>query len=132
MKYMLDTNICIYVIKKKPDKVVKEFLKYKKGDLVISSIVLAELEYGVQKSQYHEKSRAALALFLTPLEIVPFDSNAAKEYGKIRSDLEKKGTPIGGMDMLIAAHALNLKLPLVTNNEGEFKKVPKLKVVNWT
>ncbi|MEZ4525418.1 MAG: type II toxin-antitoxin system VapC family toxin [Desulfobacterales bacterium] len=79
MKYMLDTNICIYVIKKKPDKVLKEFLKYKKGDLVISSLVLAELEHGVQKSQHYEKSRFALELFMAPLEIIPFDANAAKE-----------------------------------------------------
>lgn len=131
MTYMLDTGICIYVIKNQPEKVLEKL----KGDLekgfCISAITLAELERGVEKSAYPEKNEAALIQFLSILTVLPFDDMAAVEYGKICAYLQKKGTPIGVMDMLIAAHAKAEGLILVTNNVGEFERVPKLKVENW-
>ncbi len=132
MEYLLDTNICIYIIKKKPAHVFEKFKTLEIGSIGISGITLAELRYGIMKSSNIEKNSEALERFLTPLDIVDFDSNAAKEYGKIRADLEKKGTPIGPLDMLIASHAKSLNLTLVTNNEREFSRVSELKVENWT
>jgi len=131
MKLMLDTNICIYLIKQQPVAVLKRFLDYQVGDIGISSITLSELRYGVAKSAQHAKNAKALDEFITPLEVIVFDEQAACAYGEIRAALEKAGAPIGSMDMLIAAHAVSLGLPLVTNNTREFKRVPALKVVNW-
>ncbi len=131
MKYMLDTNICIYIIKKKPEKVLKKFETFNVGDICISSVTLAELMYGVEKSQHQQKNRVALEEFVLPLEIMPFDDSAAYCYGHIRAHLEKKGKPIGAMDLMIAAHAESLNSILVTNNKKEFSRVPKLKVENW-
>jgi tRNA(fMet)-specific endonuclease VapC len=132
MEYLLDTNICIYIIKKKPVNVFEKFKTLEIGSIGISSITLAELRYGIMKSSDIDKNSEALERFITPLDIIDFDSNAAIEYGKIRADLEKKGTPIGPLDMLIASHAKSLDLTLVTNNEREFNRVPELKVENWT
>ena len=132
MKLLLDTNICIYIIKQQPASVLKHFLEYQIGDIGISSITLSELRYGVAKSQHQDKNSKALDLFITPLEVVPFDDAAALAYGGIRATLEKAGTPIGSMDMLIAAHAVALGIPLVTNNTREFERVPGLEVVDWT
>ena len=131
MKLLLDTNICIYIIKQKPPKVLPRFNKYHVGEIGISSITVAELQFGVQKSKFPEKNQQALAQFLLPLTIVDFDVAAATIYGKIRAELEKQGTPIGSLDTLIAAHALSLQVALVTNNEKEFKRVPNLKLENW-
>jgi tRNA(fMet)-specific endonuclease VapC len=131
MKFLLDTNICIYIIKQKPVGVLNKFKAYDVGDIAISSITVAELEFGVQKSQFPEKNRQALAQFLIPLSVVAFDRSAAIVYGKVRSDLEKQGTPIGSLDTLIAAHALSLQITLVTNNVKEFNRVPNLKLENW-
>jgi len=131
MKFLLDTNICIYIIKKKPPEVLEQFKKYTFTDIGISSITAAELEYGVQKSKYTDKNKEALEEFLLPLLIVDFDYNAAIVYGKIRSDLEVRGIPMGPLDNLIAAHALSMGLTLVTNNTREFSRVPNLNVVNW-
>ncbi|MDY2629544.1 MAG: type II toxin-antitoxin system VapC family toxin [Lachnospiraceae bacterium] len=131
MKYMLDTNICIYVIKKKPESVIRKFLEKEPDELCISAITYAELMHGVEKSQAIEKNRLAMSLFLSPITILEFNANAAEEYGKIRSDLEKNGTPIGPMDMLIAGHAKTEGLILVTNNTKEFNRVDGLKVENW-
>ncbi|KXG75827.1 tRNA(fMet)-specific endonuclease VapC [Fervidicola ferrireducens] len=131
MKYMLDTNICIYIIKKKPTEVIERFKKLDIGDICISSITLAELWYGVEKSQYKEKNRAALAAFIAPFEILPFSDKAATSYGEIRAFLEKRGESIGAYDLLIAAHALSENLTLVTNNVREFAKIPGLSVENW-
>jgi len=102
------------------------------ADVGISSITLSELEYGVAKSQKPQQNKLALAEFLAPIEILPYDDMAAEQYGEIRALLEKKGTPIGSLDMLIAAHALSLNSILVTNNESEFRRVPGLIVENWT
>jgi tRNA(fMet)-specific endonuclease VapC len=132
MKFMLDTNICIYLIKQKPPKVLKYFRAYSVGEIGISSITLAELRFGVAKSQHIQKNEEALAAFILPLEIADFDEKAAKVYGDIRAALEKAGNPIGSMDMLIGAHALSLGITLVTNNVREFKKVINLKVIDWS
>ena len=132
MEYLLDTNICIYIIKKRPANVFVKFKDLAIGSVGISSITLAELQFGVMKSSNPEKNQEALDRFLTPLEIVDFDYNATIEYGIIRADLEKKGIPIGPLDTLIASHAKSLDLILVTNNEREFERVSGLKIENWT
>lgn len=131
MKYMLDTNICIYAIKNKPKQVLERLKDNMNDSLCISSITLAELEHGIWKSAYPGKNSAALLQFLTILEVLPFDDLAAVEYGKICAYLQKKGTPIGTMDMLIAAHAKAEDLILVTNNTKEFERVPELRLENW-
>ena len=132
MKYILDTNICIYIIKKKPIQVFDKFKDLPLGSVGISSITLAELAFGAKKSAQSEKNQIALNQFLIPLDIVECDTNAAIEYGKIRAELERVGTPIGPLDMLIASHVKSLELTIVTNNEKEFKRVSGLKVENWT
>ena len=132
MKFMLDTNICIYLIKQNPAKVLKHFKSHAIGDICISSITLAELRYGVSKSQHIEKNQQALDEFILPLEIAEFDAKAAQEYGAIRAELERIGKPVGSMDMLIGAHALALGETLVTNNTKEFKQIKNLKIVDWS
>jgi tRNA(fMet)-specific endonuclease VapC len=132
MKLMLDTNICIYIIRQKPAEVLKRFLEYQPGDIGISSITLSELHYGVAKSQHVEKNAHALEEFIVPLDVLPYDEGAALAYGTLRASLEKAGTPIGSMDMLIAAHAVSSGLPLVTNNTREFTRVPELTIIDWT
>ena len=132
MNYMLDTNICIYLIKQKPEKVLRHFKAHSLGDVGISSITLAELRYGAEKSQQVQKNRGALDEFTLPLEIVDFDEEAASAYGTVRAALEKAGTPVGSMDMLIGAHALSLGVTLVTNNMSEFKQIKNLKLVDWS
>jgi len=131
VKFMLDTNICIYIIKQRPETVLKRFASHPIGDIGISAITLAELEYGASKSGNPTRNREALEQFVSPLEVAAFDQPATVTYGKIRTVLEKKGRPIGPMDMLIAAHALSLEARLVTNNAKEFKRVPGLRVENW-
>ena len=131
MKYMLDTNICIYIIKKHPVHVLNTIKKTNISDICISSVTLAELEYGVQKSERKVQNSIALAEFLSPVEIMPFDERAALEFGKIRAALEIKGNLIGEYDLMIAAHALSLDLILVTNNAKEFRRVPHLRIENW-
>lgn len=131
MKLMFDTNICIFIIKQQPIAVLKRFLDYQIGDIGISSITLSELRYGVAKSKHQEKNAKALDEFITPLEVVSFDEEAAHVYGEIRATLEKAGTPIGAMDMLIAAHAVSLGIPLVTNNTREFARIISLNVIDW-
>lgn len=131
MKYMLDTNTCIYIIKRKPKDVLEKFQTIAPFDISISSITVAELEYGAAKSQFPDLNRAALNQFLIPLEIVQFDEQAATIYGNIRATLERSGKIIGAMDLLIAAHALSLNLILVTNNTKEFNRVQALAVQNW-
>ena len=131
MKYMLDTNICIYVIKERPRSVIRRLRRIDILGVCISSITLSELEYGVSKSSRPSQNKMALAEFLAPIEVVPYGDMAAQEYGRLRAHLEKRGTPIGSLDMLIAAHALSLRCALVTNNEDEFGRVPRLRVQNW-
>jgi tRNA(fMet)-specific endonuclease VapC len=131
MKLLLDTNICIYLIKKKPLSVIKHFNAYPAGTIGISSVTVAELEFGVQKSRYPSENQEALEQFLLPLVVLDFDHQAARAYGKLRALLESRGRVIGALDMLIAAHALSQNLPLATNNVKEFSRVPGLKVLNW-
>ena len=131
MKVMLDTNICIAIIKRKPPQVLSRFGAYRVGEIGISWVTLAELEFGVAKSQHLENNQAALDDFVLPLEIANLDREAAKVYGRVRAGLEKTGTPIGALDMMIAAHALALGTTLVTNNKREFSRVKGLTVVNW-
>lgn len=131
MKYMLDTNICIYLIKGIMPRVLEKFATFNRADVCISSIVLAELEFGACKSANPAKNRSAFQTFLKGIEVLPFDTAAAIEYGYIRADLERRGTPIGANDLLIAAHAKSLGLPLVTNNIKEFERVDGLTVETW-
>ncbi len=128
---MLDTNICIYLIKKKPPEVLNHLTACPVGDVGISSITLAELEYGVSDSKNIDKNQQALSEFMLPLEVAPFDNHAAEIYGRVRADLERKGQVIGAMDMLIGSHALSLGVTLVTNNLKEFRRIEGLKNVNW-
>jgi tRNA(fMet)-specific endonuclease VapC len=130
--WLLDTNICIYLIKKKPPRVLDRLRMLDVSDVAISSITLAELEFGVAKSGRPEENANALAAFIAPLEILPFDEVAASCYGPIRADLERRGTPIGSLDLLIAAHALSHDCTLVTNNEQEFSRIHGLRIENWS
>lgn len=132
MRYLLDTNICIYLIKQKPPYLLKKLKKALPLGVGISSITLSELEYGVQKSTQIERNALNLLRFLAAFEIVPFDESAARTYGTIRATLEKKGEPIGGMDMLIGAHARSMKAVLVTNNTREFDCIDGLQAADWT
>lgn len=131
MRYMLDTNICIYAIKHKPEQVFIRLQEHEPSEVCISSVTYAELVHGVEKSNAKEKNRVALALLLANIEIMDFDSMAAESYGRIRADLENAGTPIGPLDMLIAGHAKSLGYTLVTNNTREFERVKELKIENW-
>jgi tRNA(fMet)-specific endonuclease VapC len=131
MKYMLDTNICIYIIRKKPPEVRTKFESHPITDFTLSSMTLAELQYGVEKSSHTAKNQHALDLFLIPLTLLDFDDAAAQAYGAIRTTLESVGLPIGAMDMLIAAHARSQNLTLITNNAREFRRIPGLAVEEW-
>ncbi|MFZ0454920.1 MAG: type II toxin-antitoxin system VapC family toxin [Ignavibacteriaceae bacterium] len=131
MKYLLDTNICIYIIKRKPENVIKHFKNYKPGDIAISSITTAELNYGIVKSSKPDLNTIALKEFLQPLIILDYNEKDSEKYGRIRLELEKKGFPIGAMDLLIASQALSRDLILVTNNEREFKRIKGIRIENW-
>ena len=132
MRYMLDTNICIYAIKHKPEQVFIRLQEHDPAEICISSVTYAELVHGVEKSKAIEKNRVALAVLLANIEIMVFDSSAAESYGKIRAALEKAGAPIGPLDMMIAGHAKALGHTLVTNNTKEFERVTGLKLENWS
>lgn len=131
MRYMLDTNIIAYAKNNRPEAVMERFGKYDPDELCISAITLAELEYGVFNSSNPDRNQLALTLFLAGIEIVPFDDDAAIEYGRIRAELKGKGTPIGANDLLIAAHAKSRGLILVTNNTREFERVEGLELEDW-
>jgi len=127
---LLDTNICIYIINAKPADVLERFRQYRMGEVGLCSVVAAELAFGVAKSG-SLRNRQALEMFLAPLTILPFDQQASWVYGDLRADLQKRGTPIGSLDTLIAAHALSQQSTLVTNNTREFALVPGLRLENW-
>lgn len=127
---LLDTNICITIINAKPAAVLQRFRDYRMGEIGICSVVAAELAYGVAKSG-SARNRQALEMFLAPLMILPFDEAAVWAYGDLRSDLERRGQPIGALDTMIAAHALSQNATLVTNNLSEFERVPGLQLENW-
>lgn len=128
---MLDTNICIYFIKRKPESLFQKIHAVMEDGLAISSITLAELEYGVALSEQKERNANALAQFLVLISVLPFEETAAEEYGTIRAALRRQGTPIGALDELIAAHAKANDMILVTNNTREFERVKGLKLENW-
>lgn len=128
---MLDTNTCIHLIKHRPQHLLNRFERTAVGDVGVSSITLAELEYGVAKSGWPDKNRTALRNFVAPLEVAAWDQTVTVAYGKIRALLERKGTLIGAMDLLIAAHAVSLSVQLITTNVIEFKRVPGLRTANW-
>ena len=133
MKYLFDTNICIYLINKKFEYLIDRVEKYGIENIGISSITIAELEYGIAKSSspHKEENRVALLEFLLPFKFIDFNQNDAYEYGRIRQDLQSKGTIIGNMDILIGSQAVSREIILVTNNEKEFKRIENLEIENW-
>jgi tRNA(fMet)-specific endonuclease VapC len=131
MRYLLDTNICIYLIKNHPPRILEKFRDHSPREVAISSITLFELHYGVEKSQYQQRSRDALAKFLLPLNLIDPDGPAAEEAAVIRAQLEKRGKSIGPYDLLIAGLALSRNLTLVTNNTREFERINGLQMENW-
>ncbi|CAN5192764.1 type II toxin-antitoxin system VapC family toxin [soil metagenome] len=131
MRYMLDTDTCIYLIKQKPPEVLAHVQLHKPGDVVLSAITLAELEFGVEKSSARQRNRSALDALTELIPSVEFDSAAAAAYGAVRHRLERHGLPIGSLETLIAAHAVGLSLTLVTNNERHFGRIPGLGLENW-
>lgn len=130
LKFMLDTNIAIYVIKHRPLELLDVF-NSNSGRMCISAVTLAELLHGVEKSERPERNRAAMEDFVARLDVLPYGGKAAAHYGEIRAGLERKGTPIGVNDLHIAAHARSEGLTLVTNNMREFARVDGLRLVNW-
>ena len=130
-RYLLDTNICIYIQRQKPGEVLARFQKLKPGDAAISVITWGELLYGAEKSQQRKKALQVLEEFITFIPVLPIPAYAGKTYGAIRASLESNGEPIGNNDLGIAAHAKAVALTIVTNNEREFQREPGLKVQNW-
>ncbi len=130
-EYLLDTNMCIYLIKKRPPEVMQRFQQIQLQQLHIPSITVFELYYGIQKNSSHRRNLSALENFISPLTVVDFNLEAAKQAAKIRDTLQKKGTPIGPYDIQIAATALSLNMVLLTNNTREFERVKGLKLENW-
>ena len=131
MRYLLDTNIVIYIIKRRPPEVAARFAELQADELCLSSISLSELLFGAAKSQQPAKAMEAISAIGEVLEIAAFDQAAARAYGPLRAELERQGRPIGALDTLIAAHALSLDATLVTHNIGEFSRVPGLRVEDW-
>lgn len=131
MRYLLDTNICIYLIKKRPTEVLERFRQHSPKDVAISTITLYELQYGIEKSQYRQSSEDALAKFLLPLDLMDLDHSAAMEAANIRAQLERNGVPIGPYDLLIAGLARSQGMTLVTNNTREFERIAGLHLENW-
>lgn len=130
-RYMLDTNICVELLRGRAAHAFEQLKRCRVDEAAISSITLAELQYGVAKTARPARHTALLAEFCAPLAILPFDSQAAEVYGAVRAALERAGTAIGPLDTLIASHALSLGITVVTNNEREFRRVAGLKVENW-
>lgn len=130
-RYFLDTNTCIYIIKKSPKKVFEKLKTLKLHDVAVSSITFCELQYGISNSSRPTENQEALREFLAPLEILDFPAACAPLYGEVNAQLKKKGTPIGPLDLLIGIHAGHENATLVTNNVREFKRIPGLKVQNW-
>ena len=131
MKYLLDTNICIYISKRKPAGVLSRLQQLKSGDVGMSIVTYLELVYGAWKSEMVEANLARIDQFRDLIPVQPLDADVAKQYGRVRTELERAGTPIGAYDLMIAAHAMSLGLTLVTNNIREFRRVRGLRVENW-
>ena len=131
MRYLLDTNICIHLIRYKPPPLLQTLTALPVGDVGVSAITVAELQAGVRKSREPERNAEALAMFLLPLVVADFDCAAAEAYGRVRAHLESAGTQIGPLDTLIAGHAVSLDATVVTDNVGEFSRIPGLRIENW-
>lgn len=131
MRILLDTDTCIELIRSRSSRILARLKRYSPGDIGVSSITLAELEFGVSKSGQPEKNRAALDAFLAPLELALFDGNAARAYGEIRAALQRTRFAIGPLDMFIGAHALSLGVTLVTHNTREFSRIAGLRLSDW-
>jgi len=129
--YVIDTNICIYLINKRFEYLLKKFESFKKSEIAVSAVTVAELEYGIAKSLYPEKNRLALVEFISSFEIIPFSNEDTQSFGLIRAYLNKNGTPIGPYDLQITAQCLTRDSILVTNNEKKFKRIPNLMIENW-
>lgn len=129
--YMLDTNICIYILKNRHQDLLRKLDVIPAGSICVSVVTYAELRYGVERSSSKRLNQRVLDIFLSHLTILTWDTAAADQYAKTRAFLESKGTPIGNMDLLIAAHALSHKNTLVTHNTREFSRVPGLKIEDW-
>ncbi len=131
LRYLLDTNICIYIAKRRPPAVAKHFARLAAGTVGMSLITFGELRYGAEKSARREQTLAALERLVEVIPVIEPDAAVGATYGVLRAQLERTGTPIGNNDLWIAAHALGLGLTLVSNNTREFERVPKLKLENW-
>lgn len=131
MLYLLDTDTVIYILKRRPPDVAVHFERITPEDVAISAVSIAELVFGAEKSQHPVRARRAVERIADLLRVLPFDEGAAKIHGKVRSHLERLGTPIGALDTLIGAHALSARATLVTNNVREFERIPGLRVENW-
>ena len=131
IRYMLDTNMIAYAKNRRPIIVLERLLMHEPSEIAVSSITMAELEFGIQNSSRPEQNRMALMLFMAGISILPFDTNAAMEYGDIRHKLKEQGMLIGGNDLLIAAHARSLVIILVTHNTREFSRVENLRIEDW-
>jgi tRNA(fMet)-specific endonuclease VapC len=130
--YLLDTNICIYAINRKPENVLEAIKEKSKNGIYISALTVAELEYGVENSKQIEKNRIALLKFISIFNILDFDDSDAIPYGKLKTKLKKEGKIIGPIDMLLAAQAISKDMIFVTNNVGEFSRIEDLKIEDWT
>lgn len=131
MQYMLDTNICSYILKNRPRTVKAHFDDVPPESMAISAIVMAELTFGVETQPSNERIRRQVADFTSRLQVLPWDDGAARHYGNIRAELRRTGTTVGNMDILIAAHARSLGATLVSNNLREFERIPGLLTENW-
>lgn len=131
MSYLIDTNICIYLMKEKPRSVAERFRQLDIEDVVISEITVSELLFGIAKSQQKSKNQERLTHFLRPFTILPYKEPASQAYAKLRADLERRGQVIGALDMLIAGQAIAENLTLVTNNTKEFQRINGLRLENW-
>ncbi len=131
MNFLIDTNICIYLMNNRPPQVLRRFKRMEVGQVGVSSITVSELQYGVAKSKRQQENQQRLDEFLIPFDILPYDGAASKIYGEIRAEPAQQGRAIGPLDLLIAAQVISKKLVLVTDNEQEFKRIPALKIENW-
>jgi tRNA(fMet)-specific endonuclease VapC len=131
VKFLLDTNICIYIINNRFEGSTSWIINAGIENVCVSSISVAELEFGITKSTKFDETQTALYKFLSGFNLIDFDAVAARSYGRIRADLQSKGNIIGAMDMLIAATAISNEMILISNNVGEFSRVKGLKIENW-
>ncbi len=131
MKVLLDTDICVELIRQRSPQILRRLKRYSPADVGVSSITLAELAYGAAKSAEPERNQTALNKFAGALEVAPFDDLAARQYGEIRAKLQKQGIVIRSLDMLIGAHAVSIGVTLVTHNTREFSRIQGLRLVDW-